>query len=77
MNTKFHSSRDFAAELDIPVFRFDQLRRDNKIPAPDTVFQKMPYWFSETVEAFSTEWRNAKTQAIRQAWGYDTGGHHA
>ncbi len=75
MRTRYLSAPEFAEYLGIKnVQAFENERKAGNIPAPDTVFNKMPYWSKATAE------NSLKIQvgAIRAAFGYpapmDTGG---
>ena len=67
MRTRFYNAEQAAEFLQYPnVQAFEYARKDGRVPAPDTVFQKMPYWSRGTLA------ENIKQQlnAIANAWGY-------
>lgn len=65
MLTKFYSLEEFAQEVGESVEMLTDKRRTGAFFPPDTVFNKRPYWFRETVD----QYLSLKTDAIRQAFG--------
>lgn len=70
MLTKFYSLEDFANEVDETVEVLTEKRRNGGFFPPDTVFNKKPYWFRETIDQYIS----LRHAAICQAWGYPAGG---
>ena len=45
MRTSFYNAEQAAAFLQYPnVQEFEHARREGNIPAPDMIFDRMPYW---------------------------------
>jgi len=65
MLTKFFSLADFAEAVGETVETLQAKRRAGTFFAPDTVFNRQPYWFRETVDQYLA----MKTEAIHHAFG--------
>ena len=65
MLTKFYSLEDFAREVGESIDTMTEKRRAGTFFAPDTVFNRQPYWFRETVDQYLA----LKTEAIHHAFG--------
>lgn len=70
MLTKFYSLEDFAREVGETVEVLTEKRRRGSFFPPDTVFNKKPYWFRETIDQYISICH----ASICQAWGYPAGG---
>lgn len=65
MLTKFYNLEDFALAVGESPEVLSKKRRAGTFFPPDTVFNKKPYWFRETVDRYLS----LKTIAISQAFG--------
>lgn len=65
MLTKFFSLADFADAVGETVESLQAKRSAGTFFAPDTVYNRQPYWFRETVDKYLA----MKTEAIHHAFG--------
>lgn len=66
MLTKFFSLADFAKAVGETVESLQAKRSAGTFFAPDTVFNRQPYWLRQTVDQYLA----LKTDAIREAFGH-------
>lgn len=66
MRTRFLSALELAEYLSKNFQAFENERKAGSIPAPDTVFNGMPYWSKATAQSVLAEQENAE----RNAFGY-------